>query len=517
MRLFVSQIGMNRVNGTRESVEAALASTEQFYLSLTNQNSTDGTGEYFDEVKARFPDRVFVFHEEQNTFFQPPNNRAYRIAVEKGCEFFLCLNDDAVIPPNGIAKMLAMMDSSPNVAIVGAKGGCEEISANFHGQPGKLQFVEGSCMMVRISALRKHRKTLFWEALAGIYSEDSEISLFLQEKGHQIAKADFDLPHARSSTVNRDEATRRACQAFQSRNHDLCVQRYAHWLKVRRFDYPIVVKRQIAIGDVILTTPIIRAIKESNPTSDIYVQTDYPEVYANNPHVANAAKEIPTMPDQLVVDLNGSYEGMPMKHILEAYEETTRQIVTGLGKVDWKTELYPGKTEIQWAQAMRAKAGGIKACIIHGDEQHWPGKRISDQMLEMTATHLRKNGWTVILVGTKPRYNPIGCDMDLTGNTSILQLAALLQRVDLFFGGDSGPMHIAGAVGCPAVALFGVTSSRFIMTHGHKFVGLDADRSIPSAGLRHRRTGVTFLSEGKDAIESIPAERVIQAITQLGL
>jgi ADP-heptose:LPS heptosyltransferase len=35
------------------------------------------------------------------------------------------------------------------------------------------------------------------------------------------------------------------------------------------------------------------------------------------------------------------------------------------------------------------------------------------------------------------------------------QLVALLRRVDLFVGADSGPLHIAGLVGAPCVAVFG--------------------------------------------------------------
>lgn len=515
MRVLVSQIGMNRCEGTRESVEAVLASTLPFYLCLTNQNSKDGTGKYFDDVQKRFPDRVTVFHEKQNTFFQSPNNRAYRMAVEKGCDYFLCLNDDAIIPPDGLEKMVRLLDSQPNVAVVGSKGGCEELSENFHGQPGKLEFVEGSCMMVRVSALRKHRTTLFWDQLEGIYSEDSELSLFLQEKGFRIAKADFDLPHARSQTVNRDAATQAACKAFQQRNHDLCVNRYGHWLKTRRFDYPIVIRRQMALGDVILTTPIIRAIKQSNPLSDIHVETNFPEVFQNNPYALQAAKELPIMKDQLVVDLNGSYEDTPMVHILESYEETARKAVPGMGSVEWKTELFPGKSEIQWAQAMRARIGGIKACVIHGDFNHWPGKNLPDHVLEEVASHLRKSGWMVVLVGTNPRQKPIGCDLDLTGKTTVLQLAALLSRVDLFIGPDSGCLHVAQAAGCPAISAFGVTSSRFILTHGSKAVGLDADQAIPSAGLRHRVSGKSFVNDGKDAIESITAEQVIEAVTKL--
>jgi lipopolysaccharide heptosyltransferase II len=45
--------------------------------------------------------------------------------------------------------------------------------------------------------------------------------------------------------------------------------------------------------------------------------------------------------------------------------------------------------------------------------------------------------------------------VDLTGRLDLVQLAAALQRLDLFLGCDSGPMHLAAAVGTPVVAVFG--------------------------------------------------------------
>jgi len=45
--------------------------------------------------------------------------------------------------------------------------------------------------------------------------------------------------------------------------------------------------------------------------------------------------------------------------------------------------------------------------------------------------------------------------IDLSGKTSIPQLAAVSERSALFFGVDSAPMHIAAAAGTPVVALFG--------------------------------------------------------------
>jgi lipopolysaccharide heptosyltransferase II len=47
---------------------------------------------------------------------------------------------------------------------------------------------------------------------------------------------------------------------------------------------------------------------------------------------------------------------------------------------------------------------------------------------------------------------------DWTGRLDLEQLAALLEQADLFIGADSGPAHLAAAVGTPVVALFSGTN-----------------------------------------------------------
>jgi ADP-heptose:LPS heptosyltransferase len=44
--------------------------------------------------------------------------------------------------------------------------------------------------------------------------------------------------------------------------------------------------------------------------------------------------------------------------------------------------------------------------------------------------------------------------VNLVNKTSLVELAALLKRCSLLISGDSGPMHLAAAVGTPVVALF---------------------------------------------------------------
>ena len=45
--------------------------------------------------------------------------------------------------------------------------------------------------------------------------------------------------------------------------------------------------------------------------------------------------------------------------------------------------------------------------------------------------------------------------VNLTGETSVRQLAALLKQARVLVSGDSGPVHVASCVGTPVVAIFG--------------------------------------------------------------
>ncbi len=66
----------------------------------------------------------------------------------------------------------------------------------------------------------------------------------------------------------------------------------------------------------------------------------------------------------------------------------------------------------------------------------------------------------------------------LAPRTTIPVLAAVLRRAAVFVGGDTGPMHLAWAVGCPVVALFGPTDPRLNAPIGPAHVVLRAGRSM---------------------------------------
>ncbi|MEM9092659.1 MAG: glycosyltransferase family 9 protein [Cyanobacteria bacterium P01_F01_bin.53] len=80
-----------------------------------------------------------------------------------------------------------------------------------------------------------------------------------------------------------------------------------------------------------------------------------------------------------------------------------------------------------------------------------------------------EQGFTVGLVGSKPErqqelYHAGAMEdklleqtglIDLRGKTSLPQLAGTLKQTKLFICVDTGPLHIAAAVGCPTIGIFG--------------------------------------------------------------
>ena len=44
--------------------------------------------------------------------------------------------------------------------------------------------------------------------------------------------------------------------------------------------------------------------------------------------------------------------------------------------------------------------------------------------------------------------------IDLTGKTSLFDIAAMATRAKIAVGNDTGPMHLIAAAGCPSVVLF---------------------------------------------------------------
>ena len=72
-----------------------------------------------------------------------------------------------------------------------------------------------------------------------------------------------------------------------------------------------------------------------------------------------------------------------------------------------------------------------------------------------------------------------GQAIDLSGQTNLSQLVAILQKVQLFIGNDSGPMHIASACGTKVIGLFGPTSPERFSPYGDQCIALRMEKDCP--------------------------------------
>ena len=115
------------------------------------------------------------------------------------------------------------------------------------------------------------------------------------------------------------------------------------------------------------------------------------------------------------------------------------------------------------AQQMRQKTGGRYALLNPGAA--WPNKRWPPDRLGAVAKALRENhGLTSVVLwgpGEQPLAQQVAADAAGAAipapETTIGDLVALARGASLMVSGDTGPMHLAAAVGTPLVALFGPT------------------------------------------------------------
>ena len=73
------------------------------------------------------------------------------------------------------------------------------------------------------------------------------------------------------------------------------------------------------------------------------------------------------------------------------------------------------------------------------------------------------------------KYKPIIA----TGKTSLQQLLALLERSNLFIGVDSGPMHMATAMGNKVIALFGAARPEAVGPYGDGHIVVTKQNEFP--------------------------------------
>lgn len=226
----------------------------------------------------------------------------------------------------------------------------------------------------------------------------------------------------------------------------------------------VLIQRGGGFGDLVLLTPVLRAIKERFPNCHIAVSTmtHYSVVLANLPFVDEilsfpVRQDVADTFDAWVFYENAIEKNPRAKeiHMTDLFAE-----IAGIADIENKLPEYRIKpSEAIWAQEAYPRQGNTRRVAIQvgcsGVARRYPN-------WGETTSEFVQRGWEVMLLGTPDelptmdpkKMNPLIRNLTPL-NLTFRQSCAVLNICDAFAGSDTALLHIAGALSVPAVGLYG--------------------------------------------------------------
>jgi len=234
----------------------------------------------------------------------------------------------------------------------------------------------------------------------------------------------------------------------------------------------ILVQRRAAIGDVIMTTGVVRELKRKYGTNaSIDISTDFAEPYRNNPYIRNIfpVDQIPPVNNryEMYVNLDDAYENNPTEHYVDNY--FYRAFGSGAEDLDKSVELFP-TDEDRVAIDIDLKELGNKFIVVHLRNWHWAAKNISmDIWLEVFGKVFEQRAdFKIVTVGGRSDHfvdHPLFLDRRNVYNSQ--QIKYLCDHAACFVGIDSGPLHCAAASSTHIIGLLTHLKPERIMPAGN--------------------------------------------------
>lgn len=289
------------------------------------------------------------------------------------------------------------------------------------------------------------------------------------------------------------------------------------WTKFKKFDKSkvkkILVIRLDHLGDVVLTTPAIKSLKNEfkDAKIDVLVRPFAKELLLNNKNISEVimlnppwfAREKTSFANlfkfisknfrkyDLVIDFHADPRNILLAYFLGKFRlgSDVRGLGFLLNKIsDYKTdvhvidrmnnmlaplgvkrsysepELFLTRKETDFADRFFRKNKIRKAIIINvgtgRKNKYW----FNDRWAKVADELIKQKKATIVFTGSHSDLADIEEVIEkmeekkfivLAGNAGLNQTAAVIAKSSLFIGPDTGPMHIARAVKTPLIGLFG--------------------------------------------------------------
>ena len=277
----------------------------------------------------------------------------------------------------------------------------------------------------------------------------------------------------------------------------------------------ILVVRFSSLGDVLLTTPLIRALRARHPAATLSALTKqvWAPLLSANPHLDAV---VAVAPGQSLVPLARALRAARFTHLLDLHGSVRTRVLRLLVPGAWTgfdarrrarqalirehRDIYPDRVPVAEryfeaardldvapdgepaelftspaaearAEAWLARTGleGEQPLVVLAPGAAHASKRWPVRHWRRLAADLVRSRLRVAIVGG-PSDRVVAAEIataagrraaSAAGELDLQASGALIRRARAVVSGDTGPMHLASAVGTPVVALFGPTVEQF--------------------------------------------------------
>jgi ADP-heptose:LPS heptosyltransferase len=269
----------------------------------------------------------------------------------------------------------------------------------------------------------------------------------------------------------------------------------------------ILIIRFSSIGDIVLTTPVVRCLKKQKPDTEIHFLTkaNFSSLVENNPYISKVytirdkAAEIRTVLEKekydLVIDLHHNLRSaqvkralgikaqsfnklnikkwllvnlkinkLPHVHIVDRYFETIKElnITNDQQGLDY---FIPAKDVVDITSAFKLIVHGYHALVVGGSyyTKQIPLNKLQEICKLSDKPLVILGGKEDIAIGERLEKEFVGKVFSACGKFNLNQSASIVQQADKVITSDTGLMHIGSAFKKDIFSLWGNTVPEFGM------------------------------------------------------
>lgn len=201
-------------------------------------------------------------------------------------------------------------------------------------------------------------------------------------------------------------------------------------------------------------------------------------------------------------------------HIVERYLDVVRALGCQINQPEFIINITENEAAV--ARKLLGSSANIPY-VVMALGANWSNKIWPAEKYAAICKYLYADGKIAPVIvggpGELPLYEKLAANtqispVNLVGKTSLKQLAYIIKHAKAFIGGDTGPMHLAAALGTPTIALMGPTDKVRNGPYGDTHKVILSDR--PCKGCWRRKC-----PQGLDCLDAINAGEVYVALTDM--